>query len=152
MDQTETRDRPRVREHYAWWRGVQVTDATVTADGRTFAVEDLRRLREHPGRPQPVRRAVLGVAVAQAAVVAFALAGLVYLNGAGATVYVVAVAQAFTTTVLVVVALVRWPTPVQLWALYRGEPVMLHEDPDPIEFGKVRRAVERAMHTHRLLK
>jgi hypothetical protein len=29
---------------------------------------------------------------------------------------------------------------------------MLHEDPDPIEFGKVRRAVERAMHTHRLLK
>jgi hypothetical protein len=41
---------------------------------------------------------------------------------------------------------------MELWALYRGEPTMLYRSPDRYEFGKVRRAVQRPMHAHRLLK
>ena len=61
-------------------------------------------------------------------------------------------AQALTTTTVVTLALVCWPTPMELWALYRGEPTMLYRGADRYEFGKVRRAVQRAIYAHRLLK
>jgi hypothetical protein len=140
------------REHYGLWRGVQVTDATLRVGERTFQINDLRRLRERAGRPHPIRRAVLAVAIGQTAVVAFAVAGLVQMNGWTTALGAVSGVQAFATTVLVGVALVRWPTPSELWAVHRGELTMLYRDTDRYEFGKVRRAVERAMISHRLLK
>lgn len=152
MDRLQTRESFRIKEQYALWRGVRVTDATMWVGDRTYEIEDLRRLQEKQGRPQSIRRAVLVVATAQSTVVALALAGLVHLNGWTVTLSLFAVAQALTTTIVVTVALVRWPTPMELWALYRGEPTMLYRSPDRYEFGKVRRAVQRAMHAHRLLK
>jgi hypothetical protein len=91
------------------------------------------------------------VAVGQAVVVVLALLGLIQLHGPTPAVYAVVAAQALTTTVLVGLALVRWPTPMELWGLYRGAPTMLYRDADRIEFGKVLRAVERAMLAQRLL-
>jgi hypothetical protein len=95
---------------------------------------------------------VLGVAVTQAAIAALALAGLVQMHGATTVIYVIAVAQGLVTTGLVGLALAVWPRPMELWATYRSEPTMLYRNADQYEFGKVRRAVQRAMHTHRLLK
>jgi len=152
MDQTQIRGTPRVREHYALWRGVQVTDATLRVGDRTYQISDLRRLRERQGRPQPIRRAVLSVAVAQGLMVGLAVAGLVNQNGWTPALGALLAAQTFTTIILVGVALVRWPTPTELWALHRGELIMLYRTADRYEFGKVRRAVERAVIARRMLK
>ena len=152
MDQTDTRGAPRIHEHYALWRGVRVTDATFSVGDRAYDITELRRLREQPGRPQPARQRVLGLAVAQAAVVVIALVGLTRLDGATTVLYVGGAMQAVATTVLVGLALMRWPTPIELWAVYHGEPTMLYRAADRYEFGKVERAVQRAMLSHRLLK
>lgn len=152
MDQAEIRGAPRIREHYALWRGVEVTEATLRIGDRSYQISELRRLRERPGRSQPIRRAVLGVAVTQALVVLLAVGGLVHVNGWSPALAAVVAAQVLVTTILVGLALVRWPTPSELWALYRGEPTMLYRGADRYEFGKVRRAVERAMLARRLLK
>jgi len=53
---------------------------------------------------------------------------------------------------MVTVALLRWPRPRQLWAVYRDEPTMLYVNADRYEFGKVQRAVRRAMLSHRNVK
>jgi hypothetical protein len=134
------------------WRGVQVTDATLRVGDRTFQINALRRLQERPGRPQRARRAVLALAAGQAAVAGSAVAGLVQLEGWTPLLAAVVAAQALVSTVLVGLALIRWPTPTELWALHQGEVTMLYRDADRYEFGKVRRAVERAMFSHRLHK
>jgi hypothetical protein len=152
MDQAQTRETSRIKEQYALWRGVLVTDAAMMVGDRTYDIRDLRRLEERHGRPQPTRRAVLWVAAAQTSVVVLALAGLVHINGWTATLYLIAAGQALVTIVVVTLAMVCWRTPTELWAIHRGEPTMLYRDTDPYEFGKVRRAVQRAMHSHRLLK
>ena len=152
MDQTQIRGNPRIREHYAPWRGVHVTEAMLQVDDRTYQIRDLRRLQERRGRAQPIRQAVLGVAVGQGLVVALAVAGLAQANGWTPALVALMVAQALTTLILVGLALVRWPTPAELWALHQGEATLLYRGADRYEFGKVRRAVERAMRTRRLLK
>jgi hypothetical protein len=152
MDQTQIRGAPREREHYALWRGVRVTEETLRIGDRTYRIGDLRRLRAGRGRSQPMRRVVVGAAMAQALVVLAAVGGLVHVNGWSLTLVTVVAAQALVTMILVGVALVRWPTPYELWALYRGEPTLLYHDADRYEFGKVRRAVERAVLARRLVK
>ena len=152
MDQTQIRGAPREVEHYALWRGVRVTGTSLRIGNRTYQISDLRRLRERRGRWQPMRRVVLGVAAAQALIVTVAVGGLVRLNGWSLILLAVAAAQVLVTAALVGAALMCWRTPHELWALYRGEPTMLYRDADRYEFGKVRRAVERAMLARRLLK
>lgn len=148
---TPDRIRP-VREHYGLWRGVRVTEATLRVGDRTYQISELRRLRERNGRPQPARRAVVAAAVGQAAIVGLVVAGLVQARGWTPILAVLAAAQALFTCGLVGLALIRWPTPKELWAVHQGEPTMLYRDADRYEFGKVRRAVERAMLARRLLK
>lgn len=152
MDQIETRGSPPIREHYALWRGVRVTEVALVVGDRTFQIRDLRRLREQRGSMQPTLRAALGVIIAEAVVVAVTLAGLVYAEGASPAVYVFGGAHALASTILIGLCLVRWPTPIELWAEYRGQLIRLYSCPDRFEFGKVRRAIERAMIAHRLLK
>lgn len=152
MDQAQIRGAPRERELYALWRGVRVTEETLRIGDRAFRISDLRRLRERRGRWQPMRRVVVGVAAAQGLVVLAAVGGLVHLNGWSLTLVAVVLAQVLVTTALIGAAVVRWPTPYELWALYRGEPTMLYRDADRYEYGKVRRAVERAVLARRLLK
>jgi Family of unknown function (DUF6232) len=162
MDQAQTHDRAAApaapergrypREHYAPWRGVHVTEAILRVGDRTYEIARLRRLRELPGRPQPARQTVLGIAAGQAAIVAIAVGGLVNLNGWTPVLGAVVAAQALVTTALVGLALLRWRTPTELWALHHGELTMLYRNADRYEFGKVRRAVERAMLAQRLVK
>lgn len=152
MGQTRIREAPPARELYALWRGVRVTEETLRIGDRVYRIGDLRRLRDRRGRWQPMRRVVVGVAAAQALVVLATVGGLVHLNGWSLTLVAVVLAQVLVTTALVAMALVRWPTPYELWALYRGEPTLLYRDADRYEYGKVRRAIERAVLARRLLK
>jgi fatty acid desaturase len=152
MDQAQIRGAPRERELYALWRGVRVTEETLRIGDRAFRISDLRRLRERRGRWQPMRRVVVGVVAVQALVVLAAVGALVGLHGWSLTLVAVVLAQVLVTTALVGAALVRWPTPFELWAECQGESTLLYRDADRYEFGKVRRAVERAMFARRLLK
>jgi hypothetical protein len=152
MDQMQIQMAPGTREQYGWWRGVRVTDATMTVDGRTYEVGQLRWLGMQPGRQRPMRRVVLGVALTQAAVVALVLAGMVQAHGVTAVVYAVAAGDGLITIGLVGLALARWRRPMELWAAYRGEPTMLYRSADRFEFGKVTRAVQRAMLSQHLIK
>jgi hypothetical protein len=142
-----------VNEWYRRWRGLRVDDVTVDVGDQRYEVRHLRRLRVERG---PVRRAVrvtLVLAAGQALLVTATLVGLVEEHGgATAEVLLLAFTDAVATAVLVGLALTRWPRTLQLWAEYRGAQVLLHENADRYEFGKVRRAVERAMLSHRLLK
>jgi uncharacterized protein DUF6232 len=152
MDQLETWAEAAVREQYGWWRGVQVTNTTMTVGDLTYEIDELRWLRVERGRPPMVRRVVLSVAATQAAIVALALAALAQMNGVSTMTYLGGVAQMVFTTVLVGVTLVIWPRPLELWAEYRGEPTMLYGNGDRYEFGKVHRAVRRAMLWQRMVK
>jgi hypothetical protein len=42
------------------------------------------------------------------------------------------------------ISLRRWPTPLNLWATYRGIPTVVYTSTDRIEFQKVYRALRRA--------
>jgi hypothetical protein len=134
------------------WRGVRVTDVNLAVNDRTYQIKDLRRLREHRGSTQPALRAALGVILAESVAVGAAPAGVVYADGTSPAVYMFAGSHAIASTVLIGLCLVRWPTPIELWAEYRGQQTWLYSCPDRFEFGKVRRAIERAMFAHRLLK
>ena len=152
MDHLDTRGSPPIREHYSFWRGVRVTDATLVVGERAYQIRELRRLREQRGSMQTTLRAVLGVIFAETVVAAVALAGVVSAAGPSPAVYVFGGAHALASTVLIGLALLRWPTPNELWAEYRGQFIRLYSTPDHFELGKVRRAVERAMVAHRLVK
>lgn len=150
MDQMPTRAEPRV--HYLPWRGVRVTDVMLTVGDRQYAIRQLRQVRVRPGRQQQVRRVVVGIAIAQALVVAAALAALVVTNGWSVAIYVLGIAQGLFTTGLMAVAVAKWPRPAELWAIYRGEATMLYRGSDRFEFGKIKRAVDKAIAEQRLLK
>jgi Family of unknown function (DUF6232) len=152
MDQLDTRGSPPTREHYSWWRGVRVTDVTLVVGERAYEIRQLRRLREQRGSMQTTLRAVVGVIVVETVVAAVALAGVTSAAGLTPMVYVFAGVNALASTVLIGLSWLRWPTPTELWAEYRGEPVKLYSSPDQWELGKVRRAVERAMISDRLRK
>jgi hypothetical protein len=117
-----------------------------------YQIKDLRRLREQRGSMQTTLRAVLGVIFAETAVAAIALAGVVSAQGPSPAAYIFGGAHAFASTILIGLSMLRWPTPTELWADHRGLPTRLYSSPDQFELGKVRRAVERAMIGHRLLK
>jgi hypothetical protein len=140
------------REHYGLWRGVQVTDAQLRVGDRTFDIGELRRLREKTGRAPLARRVVMAVAAGEAVIAGFVIAGLVQAGGWTVVLVVLATAQVLFTGAMTGLAVVRWPTPRELWAMHHDEPTLLYRDPDRYEFGKVRRAVERAMLARRLLK
>jgi Family of unknown function (DUF6232) len=152
MDRLDTRGDPPTREHYPMWRGVRVTDVALAVNGRTYQIKDLRGLREQRGSSQPALRAALGMILAESVAAGVALAGIVYAQGTSPAVYMFAGSHAIASTILIGLCLVRWPTPIELWAEYRGQPTRLYSCPDRFEFGKVRRAIERAMFSHRLLK
>jgi hypothetical protein len=152
MDQIETPVAPGERELYAWWRGVRVTETTVTVVDGAYAVREMRGLRERSGALLPARRVVVSLAVAQAAIAAMALAKLVRIDGLTPVVFAVGTAAVLVGIVLVAVGRLRWPRPTELWVSYRGEPTMLYRSTDRYEYGKVLRAVQRAMLAQRLLK
>jgi Family of unknown function (DUF6232) len=152
MDQLDTRGSPPIREHYSLWRGVRVTDAFLVVGERAYQIRELRRLRVQRGSMQTTLRAVVAVVLVETVVAAVALAGVVSAAGPSAAAYVFGGAHALASTVLIGLAWLRWPTPDELWAEYRGQFIRLYGTPDQFELGKVRRAVERAMVAHRLLK
>jgi hypothetical protein len=152
MDQIRTRDVEGDREQYGWWRGVRVTDAIMAVGDVAYDVGQLSWLRVERGRAPAVRAVVLSVVATETTIVGLAAARLVQLNEPTMLVCLIGLVQILFTVGMVAFAVLRWPRPRQLWAVYRDEPTMLYTNADRYEFGKVHRAVRRAMLSHRNVK
>jgi len=126
---------------------VLVTDEVFHADGRRYAMADLALLHWVWGPTSAGRRvslAVLGAtAIVMAAVVMVSWPSVLALL-AGAL-YVVA------APVGLVLSVKCWPTPVSLWAEYRGRLTLLYTSTDHTELFKLFRALRRASE-HRMLE
>jgi hypothetical protein len=120
-------------------RGVRITDAYVSVDGSRYAVRDLQGVRTTRG---PFNRMVVRALGGGVSLIAMAI-----LMGA---VMPVAMTAAFGLAGLVAVGTAfvlsrTHPREMVLWANYRGMELMLMNTRDSIEFGKLTRALRRAL-------
>jgi hypothetical protein len=136
---------PQTREYYSRWRGVCVTGAWFTAHDRHFAIRDLVMPTERPGSMRAARRVSLFLILVETLVVALAVAGSVAVDGISPFVIELIVGYIAATLIVFAFSALRWPTPLELWARHQGQPTLLFVCYDQIEFGKVRRALERAI-------
>jgi hypothetical protein len=116
----------RSRVFYPWKQGVEVTDTEFRVDGRRFALRDLKNVGRQHGSMHAARQAAVEIIVVESALVAIVLA----------------VATAMLSPLLVVGA-------VAALYLISGVPTVLFSSSDPVEFGKVSRALMRAVEQHR---
>lgn len=121
------------------YRGVLITDAYVSIDGRRFPVSDLHGVRMARG---PLNRMVVRALGGGVSLIAMAL-----LMGA---VMPVAMTAAFGLAGLVAVGSAfvlsrTHPREWVLWVNFRGMELMLANTRDSIEVGKLTRALRRAL-------
>jgi hypothetical protein len=120
-------------------RGVRITDAYVSVDGRRYAVRDLHGVRTTRG---PFNRMVvralgggvslIAMAILMGAVMPVAMTAALGLAG------LVAVGSGFVVSR-------THPREWVLWANFRGMELMLMNTRDSIEVGKLTRALRRAL-------
>ena len=120
-------------------RGLRITDAYVSVDGRRFPVRDLQGLRTTRG---PFNRMVIRALGGGASLIAMAI-----LMGA---VMPVAMTAALGLAGLLAVGTAfvlnrTHPREFTLWANFRGVEFMLLDTRDSIEVGKLTRALRRAL-------
>jgi hypothetical protein len=129
--------------YYPWRNGVFVSNRKFSAHGRTYRVDGMTR----PARAYGSARARWAVA-GQTVAVETALGAVVAL--AAPTVLAGLVVAGY----LVLVALTLWvgaaiqPAPRQLWVHYQGVPTMIFTATDELEFGKVCRALLKAIESN----
>jgi hypothetical protein len=129
--------------YYPWRNGVFVSNRKFSAHGRTYRVDAMTR----PARAYGSARARWAVA-GQTVAVETALGAVVAL--AAPTVLTVLVVAGY----LVLVALTLWagaalaPAPRQLWVHCQGVPTMIFTSTDELEFGKVCRALLKAIESN----
>jgi hypothetical protein len=139
-DQTRPKPERRPAVLYYHHRGFEVTDRTVTADGHRYITAELTDLRRARGATHPGVLTGLVIAVAEGVFVA-PFIGIVRTPWAW-----VAAALALAIPCLVgFYCARRWPAHFELLAEYRGRDVVLFACRDQLEFGRVARAVRRAV-------
>jgi hypothetical protein len=121
----------------------------VCAGGVRFAIADLDDLWERSGHIQQARRAAIEVIVAEALLVLTVVGVITAVRGSSTFMYGLARLDLGLAFALVGASAFRWPRPVELWASYRGERLIIYSGTDPVEFGKVARAAERAVNHYR---
>jgi hypothetical protein len=141
----------RSRVFYPWKRGVRVTDAEFCADGRRFALHDLANVGWRHGSMQSARKAAVEIIVVETVLVATVLAGAMAVVQPSLVIGVVAVVYVIGAVAACWLGARRWPTPLLLCGDYRGSPTVLFATSDPVEFGKVSRALMRAVERNREL-
>ena len=120
-------------------RGVRITDSYVSVDGRRYSVRDLQGVRTTRG---PFNRMVIRALGGGVSLIAMAI-----LMGA---VMPVAMTAAFGLAGLLAVGSAfvlsrTHPRELALWANVRGMELMLIRTCDSIEYGKLYRALRRAL-------
>jgi hypothetical protein len=141
----------RSRVFYPWKRGVRVTDTEFCADGRRFALRDLGNVGWRHGSMQASRRAAVDIIVVETVLVATVLAGATAMVRPSLVIGVVAAVYVIGAVLACWLGARRWPTPLLLCGDYRGAPTVLFASSDPVEFGKISRALMRAVEHNREL-
>jgi hypothetical protein len=141
--------RPEIRVFYPLYEGVLVTDTWFCAGGLRFPIADLDDLWERSGRIQQARRAALEVIVAEALLVLAVVGVITMVRGPSTFLYGLAGLDLGLAVALAGASAFRWPRPLELWASYRGERIVIYRGTDPVEFGKVARAAKRAVNHFR---
>ncbi len=128
------------RIHYPYRQGVEVTSRHFTALGSTYAITGLTDAGFSIGTLQAGRRTMWWLLASELPIV-------VAIVAAAPTLVAVACAAGylFFASGMLAFAKRRWPTPLELWATYQGELVLLHISSDYTEFHKIQRALLRAM-------
>jgi hypothetical protein len=141
--------RPEIRVFYPLHEGVLITETWFCAGGVRFAIADLDNLWERTGHIQKARRAALEVIVAEALLVLAVVAVMTLVHGPSTFLYGLAGLDFGLAFAFAGASAIRWPRPLELWAGYRGQRVCIYTGTDPVEFGKVVRAANRAVSHHR---
>jgi hypothetical protein len=120
-----------------------VTDQLFQAFGHRYPIADLTDVVWGVGSTQNARRLTIRLVAVEALIVTMIMVVV-------PTVAAVAAALAYLmfAVALIRYAIWRWPTPLELWADYRGEPVKLFASSNHAEFNQVRRALMRALELH----
>jgi hypothetical protein len=131
---------PPTRVFYPLRHGVLVTDQRLQASGHSYPIRELTEVTRSIGSMQVGRRLLLRmVAVEAPIVVAIIVAVPTWVALAAAIGYLL------FAIVLMWFGGWRWPTPLELWATYRGVPTLLFLSTNHTEFNQVSRALLRAM-------
>ena len=134
-----------IRVFYPLHEGVLITDTWFCSGGVRFAIADLDDLWERHGHIQQARRAALEVIVAEALLVLAVVGVMTAVRGPSTFLYGLAGLDLGLAFALASATAFRWPRPLELWASYRGQRVRVYTTTDPVEFGKLVRAVKRAV-------
>jgi hypothetical protein len=119
---------------------VLVTDSWFCAHGKRFAIDELTDLTWCVGPVQTGRWIALKVVALGAVLVA----GIEAVVGTSTIAVLGAMGYFLGAGIVLWISLRRWPTPLNLWATYRGIPTVVYTSTDRIEFQKVYRALRRA--------
>lgn len=121
--------------------GILITEKYIQVRGAWHPVDELTNLGlgRGPSGPVPVACVISGAAVATVGETTRLLGPVEYggLVGAGSAV--------FATVMILAAILAYLHRPHELWAQSRGEWMLIFTSRDAVQFGKVRRTLERAM-------
>ncbi|MEJ3745755.1 DUF6232 family protein [Actinomycetes bacterium KLBMP 9797] len=140
IDRMERPTRPAGITYYYDQRGVIVNDQWLLVYGAQFAIADLYFIERARGPMTPPTRRALWVAAA--GLVVFAPAAVLLESPA---IGALAVLTMLAAAVAAYLCGRRWPASFQLWAEHYDKPRLLFTTHDEQEFGKVRRALIRAI-------
>jgi uncharacterized protein DUF6232 len=118
---------------------VRITERWLSVGSESYRIGQLHNLRRGRGPADHTTRQA-GVLAAISAIMTVAVGPYIPLY---ATASVFAVLVALPAAVATVRARL-FPRPHQLWADYHGSPIQLYQSWDPVEFGKISRALVRA--------
>ena len=124
--------------------GLLVTSRFVAIDGYRYAISHLNDLTPAKGSIHPGVVAGIVTAAVEAAILT-PLASALHRPLA----WFLAVTALLVPCLVAVVCAVRWPPRWDLYIRYRGRMVTVYSTRDHLEFGKVHRAVIRALEAHR---
>jgi hypothetical protein len=121
-------------------RGVSVTNRIFKAFGSAYPIGELSGVVWGAGSVQTARRMTVRLVAVEALIAIIIVASTqTYIAVLAAFGYLLLAA----TTIRLAVH--RWPTPLELWADYRGEPTKLYVSTNHTEFHQVTRALQRAL-------
>jgi len=128
---------------YPWRNGVFVSNVEFCAHGKTYRVGEMTR----PVRARGSARAARVVA-GQTIVVETVLSAFVAAAAPSVVAALVVVGYLVVVALTLWITITRWPAPRQLWVAYRGTWTMIYTSTDETEFGKVSRALVKAIESN----
>jgi Family of unknown function (DUF6232) len=120
--------------------GVSVTNRYFTAFGHRYRIDQLSDVTWGPRSIETARRTMVRLVAVEALVP-------VIIVALAPTLVAVLAALGYMLfgTAMIGFAVYRWPVALEIWAEYRGEPVILYTSTNQTQFHQVKRALSRAL-------